>query len=57
MFLSNKNNIKKVILFPVIKLTDDLMPIVDSNRQIVEDTQKAQEAAKKESVEVVEKDA
>lgn len=54
MFLSNKNNIKEVLLFPAMKPTDDQMAIIAANRRKMEETQKAQAAAVKEAAEIVE---
>lgn len=51
MFLSNKNNIKEVLLFPAMKPTDDQMAIIAANRRQMEETQKAQDAAVKEAAE------
>lgn len=49
MFLSNKNNIKEVLLFPAMKPTDDQMAIIANMRRKMEETQKAQAAALKEA--------
>jgi len=54
MFLSNKNNIKEVLLFPAMKPTDDQMALIAANRRKMEETQKAQAAAVKEAAEIVE---
>jgi len=54
MFLSNKNNIKEVLLFPAMKPTDDQMAIIAANRRQMEETQKAQLAAVKEAAEAEE---
>jgi len=40
MFLSNKNNIKEVLLFPAMKPTEDQMTIIASNRRKAEAAQK-----------------
>mmetsp|Transcript_17334 Transcript_17334/g.20056 ORF Transcript_17334/g.20056 Transcript_17334/m.20056 type:complete len:610 (+) Transcript_17334:108-1937(+) len=45
MFLSNKNNIKEVLLFPAMKPTDDQLAIIAANRKNAEESQKAQQAA------------
>lgn len=49
MFLSNKNNIKEVLLFPAMKPTDDQMNIIAANRKRAEDSQKAQQLAMEEA--------
>lgn len=40
MFLSNKNNIKEVLLFPAMKPTEDQLKIIDSNKKNAEDAAK-----------------
>ena len=45
MFLSNKNNIKEVLLFPAMKPNDDQMSIIAANRRKAEESAKAQAAA------------
>jgi len=45
MFLSNKNNIKEVLLFPAMKPTDEQLAIIAANRQRAEETQKTQQKA------------
>jgi lysyl-tRNA synthetase class 2 len=47
MFLSNKNNIKEVLLFPAMKPTEDQMTIIASNRRKAEAAQKKAAAAGK----------
>jgi lysyl-tRNA synthetase class 2 len=49
MFLSNKNNIKEVLLFPAMKPTDDQMQIIAANRKKAEESAKAQAAAMEEA--------
>ena len=49
MFLSNKNNIKEVLLFPAMKPTDDQLSIISANRKRAEESQKAQQAAMEEA--------
>lgn len=44
MFLSNKNNIKEVLLFPAMKPTDEQMAIIAANRRKAEEEQKKQQA-------------
>ncbi len=43
MFLSNKNNIKEVLLFPAMKPTDEQMAIIAANRRKAEEEQKKQQ--------------
>jgi len=45
MFLSNKNNIKEVLLFPAMKPTEDQMSIIAANRRKAEAAQKKASAA------------
>merc|ERR1711957_693288 len=40
MFLTNKNNIKEVLLFPAMKPTEDQLKIIDSNKKNAEDAAK-----------------
>jgi lysyl-tRNA synthetase class 2 len=49
MFLSNKNNIKEVLLFPAMKPTDNQMQIIAANRKKAEESAKAQAAAMEEA--------
>lgn len=49
MFLSNKNNIKEVLLFPAMKPTDDQLSIISANRERAKESQKAQQAAMEEA--------
>eukprot|EP00560_Eucampia_antarctica_P009162 CAMPEP_0197828024 /NCGR_PEP_ID=MMETSP1437-20131217/4670_1 /TAXON_ID=49252 ORGANISM="Eucampia antarctica, Strain CCMP1452" /NCGR_SAMPLE_ID=MMETSP1437 /ASSEMBLY_ACC=CAM_ASM_001096 /LENGTH=608 /DNA_ID=CAMNT_0043429091 /DNA_START=57 /DNA_END=1883 /DNA_ORIENTATION=+ len=45
MFLSNKSNIKEVLLFPAMKPTDEQMAIISANRKKAEEEQKKQRSA------------
>jgi len=45
MFLSNKNNIKEVLLFPAMKPNDDQLAIIAANRRKAEESAKALAAA------------
>lgn len=54
MFLSNKNNIKEVLLFPAMKPNDEQLAIIAANRRKAEAAQKAQQLAA-EAAEGVEK--
>jgi len=40
MFLSNKNNIKEVLLFPAMKPTEEQLKIIDANKQNAEEAAK-----------------
>jgi len=51
MFLSNKNNIKEVLLFPAMKPTDDQFTLIEANRRKIKEREKVQEAAAKEAAE------
>jgi len=55
MFLSNKNNIKEVLLFPAMKPNDEQLAIIAANRRKAEAAQKAQQLAVAEASEGVEK--
>jgi len=45
MFLSNKNNIKEVLLFPAMKPNDEQLAIIAATRRQAEETQKQKAAA------------
>jgi lysyl-tRNA synthetase class 2 len=40
MFLSNKNNIKEVLLFPAMKPTEEQLKFMDSNKKLAEESAK-----------------
>lgn len=49
MFLSNKNNIKEVLLFPAMKPTDDQFALIEANRRKIKERERIQDEAVKEA--------
>ena len=49
MFLSNKNNIKEVLLFPAMKPTNDQLAIIAANRERAEESQNSQQQVMEEA--------
>jgi lysyl-tRNA synthetase class 2 len=41
MFLSNKSNIKEVLLFPAMKPTEEQLKIIEANKKNAEESEKA----------------